>query len=109
MKQYINSKQLKELIPDQFRNLCKLVGDKYHYDHTDEQINKHFQKEYLTMYISILERTNIGRMIEILDKDYVLEMTTSEIKIWLRGDIRTSKSYKKELCDSLWEAVKLIL
>jgi len=101
MKQYINSKQLKQLNPDQFRNLCKLIGDKYHYDNTDEQINKNFQKEYLTMYISILEKTNIGRMIEILTKhDYVAFGDHYIDFDWFEG------SKTKCLCDALWEAVK---
>jgi len=112
MKQYINSKQLKELTPDKFRNLCKLAGDKYYYDSTDEQINKAFQNEYLTMYISILEKTNIGQMIEILYSCDIDIMSN-----YYKENEWTITFYKDEhyifrnvkLCDALWEAVKEIL
>ena len=101
MKQCIDSNQLKELNPDQFRNLCKLVGDKYHYDNTDEQINKAFQKEYLTMYISILGKTNIGKMLEILLGCSCIDCTMRLLDERVRGKI-----YGMELRDALWVLIK---
>jgi hypothetical protein len=58
------------------------------------------------MYISILEKTNIGQMIEIL-----LGGGCSCIDCACRmlNDTVRNKYYGKELCDSLWEEVKIML
>ena len=55
------------------------------------------------MYISILEKTNIGKMLEILMKDScacidcIFRMLDEKIK---------GKFYGEPLCDSLWKAIK---
>lgn len=103
MKQFIDSNQLKELTPEKFRKLCKLIGDKYHYNDSDDQINKNFQNEYLTMYVSVLEKTTIGKMIEILLGndcnciDCILRMLDEKIR---------HVFYGIKSCDALWNAVK---
>lgn len=116
MKQCIDSKQLRELNPNQFRRLCVLIGDKYYYDMTDERIYKCFQNEYLAVFISILEKTNIGTMIEILyqnnlevyiDYDYQVKKWFVEIKF---NDQLEFKDWKEDnLCDALWEGTKEFL
>jgi hypothetical protein len=118
MKQYINSSQLKELLPDQFRRLCKLIGNNYYSQDTDEQIINSFKKEYLTMYLSILEQTNIGKIIEILDDKYEVEIskdvfTSKEcwnVSLFHKEEFIFYKEFiKEELVDALWEAVKEII
>lgn len=122
MKQSIESEQLKELTPNQFRKLCVLVGDKYYYNSSDEQVLKSFQKESLTMYISILQKTNIGQMIEILcntdfgfprigliesriRSEYIVTYVTC-----LNGSKYHGKSFESDnLCDALWMTVKFML
>lgn len=103
MKQYIDSSQLKELNPDKFRKLCILIGDQYHHNCTDKEINENFQNEHLTMYISILEKTNIGKMLEILMKDNCncVDCSLRIIDEKIKGIF-----YGEPLCDSLWKAVK---
>lgn len=91
MKQHITPNQAKEITEDQFYSLFNEIVKR------NDWADYHYKK------------ITIGKMIEILDKDYVLEMTTSEIKVWLKGDIRTIRRYEGGLCDTLWKAVKWIL
>jgi len=126
MKQCITSNQLKELSPDQFRKLCLLIGDEYHFNVSDDYILKNFQKEHLTQYNSILERTNIGKCIEILkgfDKrchipiishNYYDQIDYYDIGLYTKnGYIATSHFTDgipcEELIDALWELIIKLL
>jgi len=103
MKQHIDSNQIKELSPEKFRKLCRLVGTEYYCTDSDEQIKYTFQNESLTMYISILEKTNIGKMIEILLGDGCNCIDCTQ-RMW--DDKIRHIFYGMPTCDALWKAVK---
>jgi hypothetical protein len=116
MKQYIDSKQLKELTFEQVNKLGKMSG-LYGIPSTEQEWEKNKQKEHLTMYISLLQWCNIGQMIELLEKnvgiDYIKPIickdVITKVECW---DVCMSNDYYgkgKELCDALFEAVKQIL
>ena len=133
MKQNITIEQLQELSLEQQNKLRELWQPKpydqvtYTYKYYDEWITSKIiikglynenptkleeisglKGECVFLKSKCLPLLNIGQMIEILDRDHVLEMTILEIRVWLRGDIRTIKVYKGDLCDTLFEAIKSI-
>lgn len=108
MKQYIDSDQLRELTPNQFRKLCGLIGDIYHVTNSDERILESFKRPVLTMYISILQKTNIGQMMEILLISAVGSCTCLDCTKRIFLNLRQYESHEN-LCDVLWNEVKCIL
>ena len=103
MKQHINSSQLKEA---DFETIKKLgeMSKVISYPRTKKEWEKYSKKEYLTMYISLLEFLNIGQMIQILWEKkvpltYHLHFNGSDQKT----------EYFESLCDELWKEVKAVV
>jgi len=118
MKQHITVKQLEELSD---KDVCKLnTLLRHEWDLTKQEFEKYNWEK-------VLEETakycNIGKMIDILDEkcyDYTI------YKYWNSKDVPVVESYDtlmiqksknyykigfddKELCDALWEAVKMFV
>ena len=118
MKQHIDSIQLKELSFEQVNKLGKMSG-LVSYPWTNEEWEKNIQAEHLTMYISLLEWINIGRMIEILSSESMIlyirnteidtEVKDEKSSVILENIFYSKKFDSDELCDSLWGAVKYVL
>ena len=116
MKQYIAWEQFTELSYEQVAKLQILINQKYHSvidaEHWEEIKNYKIVSStgevfhVHTSYIGFLSKTNIGKMIEILenaDGEWYDELFYVD---WGGG---LYKYYDGELCDALWEAVKEVL
>lgn len=122
MKQCIDSKQLKELSYKQFIELAKIVNS-YSKDTSKEEWESHIKKEHLTMHITMLERTNIGKMIEILEESSyqfkiskVLDSVLERFEHWSLyvsyvgiDDMQEIEINEYELCDALFKGLKIVL
>lgn len=116
MKQYITWEQFVELSFEQVKNLQKLIDQRYHLvrdaEHWEEIKNHKYATSegevfhIHTSYIGFMDKTNIGKMIEILenaDAEWYDELFYADY------DGGLYKYYDGELCDALWEAVKEVL
>lgn len=106
MKQSIDSKQLKELSFRQVKKLGEMSG-LVSYPRTEEEWEERQTREHLTMYISLMQWINIGRMIEILGIRLV-SCVQHINPVWV-VHFNAKEYIAVELCDALWEAVKEIL
>lgn len=110
MKLHIDVDQLKELSMEQVCKLNTLLN--HEWSLTEEEFKKYNWNKVLK---DTAEYCTIGRMIEIL-KPYMLEITQPngiycpfQVKI-LTNNFETRRVfYEKELCNTLWKAVKEIL
>lgn len=112
MKQHISEEQLRELNFKNVRSLGEYSG-LISYPRTEEEWDRRKLIGYLTMYTSLIQYINIGRMIEILE----LIRPTLHINKTLKQGIMKTDRYEvfqqglgtfcgETLCDALWEAVK---
>ena len=116
MKQNITWEQFTELTYEQVAKLQILINQKYHRvmnaEHWEEIKNFKIVSStgevfrVHTSYLGFLNKTNIGKMIEILEGAGV------NWYYWIfdadyDGDI--NKRYDGEICDALWKEVKRIL
>jgi hypothetical protein len=99
MKQHISSSQLKELSFEQVRYLGERTNV-ISYPRTQDEWEESKEKEYLTMYITLLERLNIGFLIEILKSRKPTGIGKALDYMIFDG---------KEMCDVLWDEVKSVL
>lgn len=116
MKQHITWDQFIELSYEQVAKLQKLINQKYHLviDIDDwEKIKNHryvfedgTESNIHTSYIGFLDKTTIGKMIEILE-EHDIEWYDRIFAVDYDHDIY--KTYEGELCDELWEEVKRAL
>lgn len=127
MKQNITWKQLTELSFEQVNKLQKLVNQKYHFvkDTSHWEELKNYKKVFSdgtsynihTSYIGIVEKTTIGKMIEILTNHYSLgDIMIYDNEVYIIGiggancavcfSENNCKCNHTELVDALWEAVK---
>ena len=125
MKQYITWEQFVELSFEQVKILQKLIDQRYHLVRDAEQWEEIKNHKYVTSegevfhihtsYIGFMSKTNIGKMIEILEsKDQCLNIIKrTDLDGW-GYDIHLRQIHyysfsTGELCDALWEAVKEVL
>ena len=103
MKQHINSSQLKEVdfkTVKKLGEMSKVIG----YPRTEKEWDINNKKEYLTMYMSLLEFLNIGKMIQILweKKAHVI------YHLHFNGSDEKTDEFES-LCDELWKEVKAVI
>ncbi len=108
MKQRITLDQLNELSPNGQKKLLEWEIE-HGYAPEDTARSEHLEKNYL------LREPNIGQMIEFLDEHgdfiYSKQGSGNEYLYWTtreRGK-KQNKHMRKELCDTLWKAVKEVL
>ena len=126
MKQQITWQQFTELSFEQVANLQKLIDQRYHLvkdaEHWEEIKNHKYvtsEEEVFnihTSYIGFLSKTNIGKMIEILEISLPTLHIDKRLKTGMMGSNRydvfqqgAGTHYADNLCDALWEAVKEVL
>ena len=118
MKQQITWEQLIELNYEQVSKLQKLINQKYHLIEDPEHWEgiKNYKKvmedgEIFTIHTSyggFLKRTTIGKMIEILDTNInQIDFLNGSWELTLYPTYETI--LENELCDALWEAIKIAL
>ena len=95
MKQNIIEKQLHEISQEARNKLEKWY------------VEKHFEKG--RVYTDVFPYLSIGEMIEFLDEENVALSITTDWTV-IASELQDLHTYKnKELCDSLWEAIKGVL
>lgn len=126
MKQRITWDQLMELSFNQVNKLQNIVGQKYHIIKDEvhwEKIRTH-KHEFINgdttnihgSYTGLLDKLDIGKMIEILHTKHKKILFSSSIYKSDENIVSVPNGAKwkdfedeNELCDALWEAVKSIL